>query len=159
MPIAAAGVAVLAALTTMMTNQRANQAIIAKNGAIVSFMRSSDTYNYYQAKSIREDVYRAAVLAHGGPLGPAQKIADLERTTKATVLAKAVVFERQAQAQDELSDRFVHSYETLEVGVAFLEVSIVILSIASLVGTLVLPAIAACTTVVGIGFALAGLPF
>lgn len=159
MPIAAAAIAVLAALATMMANSRANQAIIAKNQAIVSFTRSSDTYNYYQAKSIKEELYRAAVMGHGGSLPPAQAIVDHEHTTKQGVLSKAMGLEKQAAEEDALSERYVHSYETLEIGVAFLEVAVVIFSISSLLSGLVLPAIAACSALVGIGFGIAGLPY
>ena len=159
MPIAAAGIAVLAALATMMSNQRANQAIISKNQAIVSFTRASDTYNYYQAKSIKEEVYRATVMAHGTALPQAQAIVDHEHSTKQAVLTKATALEKQAGDEDALSERYVHSYETLEIGVAFFEVAVVIFSISSLLSGFVLPIIATCAAAVGLGFALAGLPY
>ncbi|GEM_PF-2621041 len=159
MPIAAAAVAVLAALATMMSNQRANQAIIAKNQAIVSFTRASDTYNYYQAKSIKEEVYRATIMSRGSPLPQAQAIVDHEHASKQTVLSKAMALEKQAGREDDLSERYVHSYETLEIGVAFFEVAVVIFSISSLLQTLLLPAVAAVAALVGLGFSIAGLPY
>ncbi|MGH7661275.1 MAG: DUF4337 family protein [Vulcanimicrobiaceae bacterium] len=159
MPILAAAVAVLAALATMMSNSRANQAIIAKNQAIVSFTRASDTYNYYQAKSIKEEVYNATVIGHGGSLPPAEAVAKHEHDTKQAVLSKAMALEKEAAEEDQLSERYVHSYETLEVGVAFLEVAVVVFSISSLLRGLVLPAIAACSALVGIGYAISGLPY
>lgn len=157
MPIAAAVAAVLAALSTMMSNQRATQSIISKNQAILSFTRASDTYNYYQAKSIKEEVYRAAMLGRG-TLAAAKAIADHERDTKAAVLSKATALEKQAEDEDALSERYVKSYETLEKGVAFLEVAVVVFSISSLVTTLALPLLAALAALVGVGFSIAGLP-
>jgi hypothetical protein len=158
MPIAAAAVAVLAALATMMSNSRATQAIITKNQAILSFTRASDTYNYYQAKAIKEDVYRSALMVPGVNAKSAQSVVDHEHTSKAAILAKAQSLEKQAEDEDALSERYVRSYETLEKGVAFFEVGVVVFSISSLVTTLALPALAAVATIVGIGFSLAGLP-
>jgi len=156
MPIAAAAMAVLAALATMMSNSRATQAIISKNQAILSFTRASDTYNYYQAKSIKEEVYRATTLSSAN--AAAKTIIDHEHATKQGVLAKATALEKQAEAEDAMSERYVDSYETLEKGVAFLEVAVVVFSISSLVSGFVLPIVAAIAAVVGIGFAVSGLP-
>lgn len=157
-PISAAVVAVMAALATLGTNQRSTQALIAKNQAIVLFTRSSDAYNYYQSKSIKEEIYQAAILTHPSSAQAAQRVVDREHATKQLVLQKASALEKQAEASDEVSQRFIHSHDTMEIGVTFLEVAIVILSISSVVGTLVLPIVAAAATAVGIGIVLAGLP-
>jgi len=156
MPIAAAAAAVIAALATMMSNSRATQAIISKNQAILSFTRASDTYNYYQAKSIKEEVYRAQMISR--PSAEAKSIADHEHSTKQAVLEKANALEKQADDEDAMSERYVDSYETLEKGVAFLEVAVVVFSISSLVSGFVLPVVAGIAALVGIGFALSGLP-
>jgi Na+-transporting NADH:ubiquinone oxidoreductase subunit NqrC len=157
-PIAAAVIAVLAALVTLLVHQRSNQALVAKNNAILAFTHASDSYGYYQAKSIKEDVYSVALLTSSRPNAVLRKVVDHENTTKAAVLNKAQAFEEQAEADDSRSERFVHSYEILEIAATFLECSIVILSISTLVGTIVLPVIATISTLVGLGFAIAGLP-
>lgn len=158
MAIAAAAVAVLAALATMMSNSRATQAIIAKNQAILSFTRASDTYNYYQAKSIKEEVYRAQSLSSAGAAPGVKSVIDHEHATKQAVLAKATALEKQAEDEDAMSEKYVNSYETLEKGVAFLEVAVVVFSISSLVSGFVLPVVAGLAALAGIGFALSGLP-
>lgn len=157
-PIAAAVIAVFAALVTLLVHQRSNQALTAKNNAILAFTHASDTYNYYQAKAIKEDVYTVAAATTTGPRAQLRKVADHERISKETVLEQARNYEEKADAYDAKSERFIHSYEILEVAATFLEVSIVILSISALVGTIVLPAIAGVSTLVGIGFVIAGLP-
>jgi len=157
-PISAAVVAVMAALVTLLVHQRSNQALTAKNNAILAFTHASDTYNYYQAKSIKEDVYTVALATSAHPSQALRKVVDHERDSKAAVLAKARSYEDQADALDSKSEKFIHSYETLEVAATFLEVAIVILSISTLVGTVVLPVMAAVATLVGIGFTIAGLP-
>jgi len=157
-PIAAAVVAVLAALATLMSHQRSSQALLIKNNAIVAFTHASDSYNYYQAKSIKEDVYDVAQITTGRTHPELRSVAEHEHTSKAKVLAQARDYEEKAEAYDAQSEKYVHSYETLEIGATFLEVAIVILSISTLVGTLILPIIAGASTLVGLGFAIAGLP-
>lgn len=129
-----------------------------KNDAIVAVTHASDTYNYYQAKSIKEDVYSVGLITSGHPNPALRRVVDHENSSKQAVLVKARQYEEQAEDYDARSERYVHSYETLEIGATFLEVAIVILSISTLVGTLFLPVVAALATAVGIGFAIAGLP-
>jgi hypothetical protein len=156
-PIAAAIVAVLAALSNLASNQRSTEALIAKNESIAALTHASDTYNYYQAKSIKEELYKAAIVTAGKK--PAlEKVVEHEHESKAPILEKAREYDKEAAAANERSERYLHSHDTLEIGVTFLEVGIVILSIASLVGTLALPIVAAGATAVGVGFTIAGLP-
>src|ERR1700688_3075979 len=83
-PIAAAVVAVLAAMTNLVSTQRSTQALIAKNDAIVALTHASDTYNYYQAKSIKEELYRAQIVDHPGKAPPAlQAVVDRQDREKA----------------------------------------------------------------------------
>lgn len=156
-PLAAAIVAVLAALATLMSHQRSSQALQAKNNAILAFTHASDSYNYYEAKGIKEETYRAALIVSGKKNPALQSVVDHEHETKAPVLEKARDFERQGGEYDERSERFVHSYETLEIGATFLEVAIVLLSISTIAGTVILPIIAGAATLTGLGFALSGL--
>lgn len=159
MPIAAAVVAVLAALVNLLSNQRATQALISKNQAVLSFTHASDTYNYYQAKAIKEDVYLAAsAVSRTAAVSALRKVADHEHTTKQKVLDQARALEKDADTEDARSETLMHSHDTIAIGVTFLEVAIVILSISSLVGTLLLPLIAAAATLTGLGFTIAGLP-
>ncbi|HTX02427.1 MAG TPA: DUF4337 family protein [Candidatus Acidoferrales bacterium] len=157
-PIAAAVIAVMAALVTLLVHQRSNQALNAKNNAILSFTRASDQYGYYQSKSIKEDVYTVALATSARPNPALRKVVEHEESSKASVLAQARTYEEQADAYNERSEKFIHSYETLEIAATFLEVAIVVLSISTLAGTIILPAIAAVSTLVGIGFVFAGLP-
>jgi hypothetical protein len=156
-PLAAAIVAVLAALATLMSHQRSSQALQAKNNAILAFTHASDSYNYYEAKGIKEETYRAALIVSGRKNPTLQAVIDHEHETKAPVLEKARGFERQGGEFDERSERFVHSYETLEIGATFLEVAIVLLSISTIAGTTILPIVAGAATLTGVGFAIFGL--
>ena len=148
--VAVAVVAVLAALSNLLSTHRSLQSILAKNEAIVSFARASDTYNYYEAKAIREEVYRAAILTSGHPHPGLQKLVEHERDTKASVLAKAQEYEHDADADNVRSERYQKSHETLEIGVMFFQIAIVIFSISSITRVVLLPGLAAIAAVSGV---------
>lgn len=156
-PIAAAVVAVLAALTNLQAMQRSTQSLMQKNDAIVALTRASDTYNYYQAKATKEDIYKAAILAGKPPDPELRRIADKEDREKRPVLEKAREFDRQAAEANERSEHFLRSQETLEIAVTMLQVAIVVLSISTLASAVFLTVVAAAATVLGVGFALVGL--
>ena len=143
-------VAVLAALSNLASTHRSLQAILAKNEAIVSFARASDTYNYYEAKAIREEVYRAAILTSGHPHPDLQKLVEHEHTTKKSVLAKAREYEKDADSDNSRSEHFQHSHEILEIGVMFFQISIVVFSISSITGAVLLPGLAALAALAGV---------
>jgi len=155
-PIAAAIVAVLAALTNLTAQQRSTQSLMQKNDAIVALTRASDSYNYYQAKAMKEEIYKAAIITHK-PDPALQRVVDTQDREKGPVLEKAREFERQAAEANERSEHFLRSQETLEIAVTMLQVAIVVLSIATLASGLILTVIAATATVLGAGFAIAGL--
>ncbi|MGH7715094.1 MAG: DUF4337 family protein [Vulcanimicrobiaceae bacterium] len=156
-PLAAALVAVLTALVNLLSNQRSMEALIAKNQAIVAFGHASDTYNYYQAKSIKQEVYRAALISTESKNAELQKVIDHEQESKQAVLTRARDFEKEANADDARSEKYENSHKTLEIGVTFLEVAIVVLSISSIVGTAYLPMIAGAAVLIGLGFSLSAL--
>lgn len=157
-PIAVAIVAVLAALTNLMAGQRSTQALLQKNDAIAALTRASDSYNYYQAKATKEEIYRAAILTAHAPNPALQRLVDKEDRDKRPVLEKAREFERQSAEANDRSERFLRSHETLEIAVTMLQVAIVVLSISTLASAAFLTALAAIATVLGLGFAIAGLP-
>ena len=56
--LAAAIIAVLAALGTLFSHHRSIAALSAKNQAILTQARATDTYNAYEAKQIRYNIYQ-----------------------------------------------------------------------------------------------------
>lgn len=156
-PIATAIVAVLATLANLAAAQRSTQALILKNDTIVAYTRASDTYNYYQAKATKEEIYKAALILNHRPDPALQKVVDREHKGKGPVLAKAREYDKQAAEANEQSERFLRSHEILEVGVTLLEVAVVIFSISTLTATFVLPIAAGIATILGVGFAVTGL--
>jgi hypothetical protein len=156
-PVAAAILAVLAAITGLLSTQRSTIALTTKNEAILLTTKASDAYNEYESRSIKEHLYEALIAA-GGVRDPKKlhAVAEHERTAGIPVFIKAKNYEREATETNERSERALRSYEHLEVGVTFLEIAIVLVSISALVSTRLLTVVASVATVAGIVISAVG---
>jgi hypothetical protein len=159
-PLAAASLAVLAAVSGYFGNLRSTEALVAKNDAIVSTTRASDTWAQYQAERIK---YYIAQTALDGGVGPGANVPRLKRNAaeekaKAPpLMEKARAFEEEAKRDGERSERFLKQHETIEVGTTLFEVAIVLVSITVLVGSRLLPIVAGLAAAIGVVFFLLGL--
>jgi Domain of unknown function (DUF4337) len=150
--LAAAILAVLAALGTLFAHHRSISALSVKNQAILAQARATDSYNSYEAKEIRYNIYQA-LLASRLVTNPESRarlksVADREQVTSPSVLAKARRLEDQAAKDDDRSEAFLKSYERLQFAATAFQIAIVFVSISALAGgRFLLPA----------GFLLSGL--
>ena len=159
-PVAAAALAVLAALSGFLSNIRSTNALIAKNDAIVATTRASDTYNEYQASRLKYYVSQSALDAGVGPGGNAARLKANVKREKAKgppLLDKAHAFEAQAEADSARSEKLLAQHETIEVSTTLFEVSIVLISITALVGSRLLPIAAGAASAVGLAIFFFGL--
>jgi len=135
-PLLAALFAVIAAIASLLSNKSATEALMLKNEAIFVRTEAADSYNFYQAKSIKQHVYEAALDANPAlAASPRQKLASIaarEKREKAPLLERARAQEERAKALGERSEHFSRAHEIMEGGVTLLEVSIAIVSIAAL---------------------------
>jgi hypothetical protein len=159
-PVAAAVLAVFAAVSGFLSNQRSTQALIAKNDSIVATTRAADAYNEYQAARLKYAVAETALDAGVRPGGDAAKLtaaATHEERKAPAALRKAQEFERQAVQLDDRSERRLRAHETIEMGSTLFEVSIVLVSITALVGSRLLPIAAGIASALGIICLIYGL--
>ena len=156
-PLAAAVLAVLAAISGFLGNLRSTQALVAKNDAIVAVTRASDTYNEYESRSIKQHIYEAAIAAgRGGDVAKLRAIAAHESQGKVPVLAKARGYDDEAARQNERSERLLHAHEILEIATTLFEISIVLVSVTALVGSRLLPVVSVGAAAIGIAVLIAG---
>jgi Domain of unknown function (DUF4337) len=136
--LAAAIIAVLAALGTLFAHHRSIAALSAKNQAILTQARASDTFNAYEAKQIRFNIYRALLASDlvkdAQRKAALESVAQSESSTGPAVLERAKGLERQALEEDERSERILKSYELLQFATTAFEISIVLVSISALSG-------------------------
>lgn len=142
-PLAAAILAVLAALSGFVSNIRSTAALVAKNDAIIATTNASDTYAQYQAGRIKYYVYQAAIDA-GTARDPAKLAATAasEKRKGPPLLTKAEGFVHEAEHLNRESERLLRSHEIIEIATTLFEVSIVLVSITALVGSRLLPVVA-----------------
>ncbi len=91
-PIAAAVLAVLAAVSGYFGNRRSTQALFAKNEAIVATTHASDTFAQYQAERLKYYVSQSALDQGLNPGGKADKLkanAAREKAKGPALLARA----------------------------------------------------------------------
>ena len=159
-PIAAAVLAVLTAVSGYFGNLRSTEALIAKNDAIVATTHASDTYAQYQAGRIKYYVAQTALaqgVQKGGDSAFLNETVKSEKTKGPPLLEKARAFEEDAAHQNERSERLIKQHETIEVGTTLFEIGIVLVSITVLVGSRLLPIAAGAAALLGAIFFLLGL--
>jgi Domain of unknown function (DUF4337) len=136
--LAAAIIAVLAALGTLFAHHRSIAALSVKNQAILTQARATDTYNAYEAKQIRYNIYRALLstdlVRNAASRAHLESVAEDERASSPAVLEKAKSLEERAARDDERSETILKSYETLQFATTMFEISIVLVSISALAG-------------------------
>jgi hypothetical protein len=136
--LAAAIIAVLAALGTLFAHHRSISALSAKNQAILAQARASDTFNAYEAKQIRFNIYGALItsdlIKDAKTKARLQSVARAENAAAPAVLERAKALESQARDDDERSERILKSYELLQFATTAFEISIVLVSISALSG-------------------------
>lgn len=159
-PIAAALLAVVAAIASLLSNKSATEALQLKNEAILQRTEASDSYAFYEARSIKEHIYRAMIDANP-TLAPATRaklarISEYEKTAKAPVLERARAQEETAKRASERSERASHAHEIMEGAVTLFEVAIAVVSISALTSSTFLVVFGAFAALGGLALLLYG---
>jgi len=155
-PVAAAVLAVLAALSGFVSNLRATAAVIEKNDAIVAVSRAADTWSEYEAERIKYYVYQSQI--DGGNERPKlRQTAAREAKKSPPIAARARAYEHDADEHNRASEHVLAQHETLEVATTLFEVAIVVVSISALVGSRLLHIVAAVAAAIGLAVFFAGL--
>lgn len=159
--LAAAIIAVLAALGTLFSHHRSISALSVKNAAILTQARATDTYNAYEAKQIRYNIYRAVLatdLVHDEKTRKRlQNVADDERASSPAVLKKAESLDAQAADYDDRSELIMRSYETLQFATTLFDISIVLVALATLAGARIFVALGCGLSAIGFALFIFGL--
>jgi hypothetical protein len=128
--ITIAVLAVLSAVTGSLETVASGQALAQKNEAVLSQARASDSWAFYQAKSLKKHIYGIAADA-GGPKADkyrktqADNAADEER-----IQNEAKAFEKERDEKLKLSETAENRHHTLTVAATLLHMGIAISTIA-----------------------------
>ncbi len=121
--VIAAGVGSLETIETAAT-------IDAKSEAVLLQDKATDLWNFFQAKSLKKNMYEIAAAAGGPNAESFQQQAKRNGDDQQRLQAQGKALEQQRDAKLEESGRHEHRHEVLTVSVTLLHISIAIATIA-----------------------------
>ncbi|MFZ1961544.1 MAG: DUF4337 family protein [Methylovirgula sp.] len=121
--VIAAGVGSLETIETAAT-------IDSKSGAVLLQDKATDTWNFYQAKSLKKNLYEIAAAAGGANAEAFQQQAKRNGDDQQKLQTLGNALEAQRDVKLEESEHHEHRHEVLTVSVTLLHISIAIATIA-----------------------------
>ncbi len=127
-------VAVLAAIASLESGDHANEAIVLKTDATLTQSAADDSWGYYQAKSIKEDMYRALAQLAPAPAAASALAAQAEgeRKGKEESKTEAEKLAGEVKAADSESKHHLRMHHAFAKSVTIFQVSIALAAIAAL---------------------------
>ncbi|MBC5809726.1 MAG: DUF4337 domain-containing protein [Candidatus Eremiobacteraeota bacterium] len=160
--ITAALLAVFAAVASLLANQRTTAALQSKNDAILAQARASDSWAFYQARSIKQHIDEASLVAAATLTKEQRKalgdVAAHEKAAKGPLQKAALKYEEDEKRLEEQSEKYVRSHETLDMSVTCFEVAIAMISIAALTRSRALLFVSLAAAAGGLVFLVLGYP-
>jgi hypothetical protein len=124
--------AVIAATVGSLETMETAKAFAQKNAAVLLQSKASDSWAYYQAKSVKQNLYALAAEQAGGKPEYADKARRYDGEQK-EIEKQAREHEHKSQEALESSEHHEHRHHILTVAVTLLHVSIAIATIAIIV--------------------------
>jgi Domain of unknown function (DUF4337) len=125
--------AVIAATVGSLETLETADAIGDKNAAVLLQNKATDTWNFYQAKSIKKNLYAIAAATAGPASDEFKQQAERNGADEQELFAKGQALERQAEEKLRDSERHENRHHALTVAVTLLHVAIAIATIAIIV--------------------------
>ena len=148
--------AIMAAIGALLSYEASltlGEAIIHKNEAAIHKTEASDQWNYYQAKSNKENISElAAKLTSGKDREESQHDAERYSVEKVEVKTKAEQAEELSQQADLLAERYLHVHHSWATGATALQIAISLAAIALLTRRKWLEYLSLLAAATGIGF-------
>jgi hypothetical protein len=129
-------IAVFAAVASLKSGSNANEAILAKNEAVLAQARASDRWAYYQAKGIKHVVYgvQADALAATNPAQAARfrEEANRYKSDQEALERAAKELEKSVEASGLQADESLERHHRFAISVTVFQVAIALAAIAAL---------------------------
>jgi len=123
-------IAVLAALASMKSGGLANEALLAKNDAILSQSKASDQWNYYQAKGIKRTVDEGFAATASNPKLKSE--ATRYASEQKDIQEKARSLDKEVETNNVLSEKLLQRHEKAASSVTFFQIAIALSAMAAL---------------------------
>jgi hypothetical protein len=123
--------ATVGAVVSFLGGHTQNNAILYKNEAVYKRAEASDQWNYYQAKSMKQNLAEFAAAMAQDPKLAAKYTADAQRyaTEKKAIERDARAFEAEAHRFSDESAHALHPHHKLAVSMTLLQIAIALASI------------------------------
>ncbi len=125
--------AVIAAAVGSLETLETAAALGGKNSAVLLQNQAIDTWNFYQAKSIKKNLYAIAAENAGPAAADFKTQAERYGADERELFAKGQALERQTEEKLRESEGHEHRHHVLTIAVTLLHVAIAIATIAIIV--------------------------
>jgi hypothetical protein len=129
-------IAVFAAVASLESGARSNEAILEKSEAMLNQSRASDQWAYFQAKGLKATLSEgeAAIVADSKPAVSAKLATDAVRYRKESedIQASARALEDKVKDNNEQSEVLMEHHHRFAIAVTLLQVAIALSAIAAL---------------------------
>ncbi len=117
--------ATIGALLSYQASVTLGEAILLKNEAAIKKTEAADQWNFYQAKSNKQNLAELATILTNGK-DQADKKSDIARYSieKIEIKKKAEATEKLSREADESSEKYMHSHHRWATGVTMLQIAI-----------------------------------
>jgi hypothetical protein len=128
--ITIAVLAVLAAIAASLETVESSKAIIAANEAVLAQDRATDSWNYYEAKSIKKNLYDVGAAMAGPKAAAFAKKSTIEAAGQAQAQNDAKTQEHVRDVQLKSAEVHETRHHWLTAGAALIEIGIAVSTIA-----------------------------
>jgi len=133
--IFSAVLATVGAIVSFFGGDTQNDEILYKNNAVFERAEASDQWNFYQAKSMKQNIAELAAAINTEPKKVEFYQSEAKRyaAEKADIQKTAQAHENKAKSWNEMSDKALHPHHFLSISMTLLQIAIALASITVLV--------------------------
>ena len=123
--------ATVGAIVSFFGGDTQNKAMLFKNEAVLKKTEASNQWNYYQAKSTKQNLAEFAAGIATNPAAVEKFQAEVKRyaSEKEAIRKQAEELERQSKAANDASEHALHPHHFLAISMTLLQIAIALASI------------------------------
>jgi hypothetical protein len=122
--------AVAAAVVASLETTEGDKSIVTKNDAVLQQNRATDQWNFYEAKSLKKNLYALAAEQGGPKAGDYAKVAAKNGDDQADIQKQAKAFEAKRDALSDEAEIHERRHGRLTIASTLLHMSIAIATLA-----------------------------
>jgi hypothetical protein len=126
--------AVAAAVVASLETTEGDRTIVAKNDAVLQQNRATDQWNFFEAKSLKKNLYALAADQGGAKASAYAKVAAKNEAEQADIQKQAKALEARRDAAGDIAERSERRHGWLTIAATLLHMSIAIATLAIILG-------------------------